>query len=61
MVAINKVNTPYGIGTLADKMPDDWISVRLPINELTNTIPAERVVTKGLNMGLFLFRLGELK
>jgi hypothetical protein len=61
MTVISKIQTPYGIGTLADNMEPDWISVRLPINELTKTIPVERVVTKGENMGLFLFKIEELK
>ena len=55
----NKVKTPYGVGTLADQM-GDWISVRLPINEVTKKIPFERLVTKSDSMGLFIFKLDEL-
>jgi hypothetical protein len=61
MTVTNKVHTSYGIGTLADRMEPDWITVRLPINELTRTIPADRVVTQGENMGLFKFHIEELK
>jgi hypothetical protein len=61
MKSINNVITPYGKGQLWDKLTDGMISVRLEINELTNTIPADRIVTKGTHTGLFKFWLKELK
>ena len=61
MKSITNIITPYGTGTLADRMEPDWISVRLPINDLTKTIPADRIVTRVENMGLFKFHLEELK
>ena len=60
MKTVNNVITPYGKGQLWDKMDNGMISVRLSIDEITKTIPADRIVTRGEHTGLFMFTLEEL-
>ena len=55
-----KVLTPYGIGILWDRM-DTGFSVRLDVNEVTNEIDLDRVITRSNKTGLFLFAENELK
>ena len=55
-----KVITPYGIGILWDRMEDGY-SVRLDVNEVTNEIDLDRVITRSDKEGLFLFKECELK
>ena len=55
-----KVITPYGIGILWDRM-DTGFSVRLDVNEVTNEIDLDRVITRSNKTGLFLFAENELK
>ena len=55
-----KVITPYGIGILWDRM-DGGFSVRLDVNEVTNEIDLDRVITRSNKTGLFLFKESELK
>ena len=55
-----KVITPYGIGILWDRMEDGY-SVRLDVNEVTNEIDLDRVITRSDKTGLFLFKESELK
>jgi len=55
-----KVITPFGIGILWDRM-DGGFSVRLDVNEVTNEIDLDRVITRSNKTGLFLFAENELK
>ena len=61
MTATNKIQTPYGFGDLCDRLEDGMITVRLPVNELTLSIPKERFITKGESMGVWKFFMEELK
>ena len=54
------VITPFGIGILWDRM-DTGFSVRLDVNEVTNEIDLDRVITRSDKTGLFLFEENELK
>ena len=56
-----KVKTPYGDGLLWDNMGNDTVSVRLDVNEVTNEIPLDRVITRSNKTGLFLFFDSEVK
>ena len=56
-----KVLTPYGEGQLWDRFEDGMISVRLPVNDLTLTIPDDRLVTKGSYNGVWKFYVSELE
>ena len=55
------MNTPYGEGKVCDRFENGMISVRLPINELTLSIPPDRLVTKSEKFGVWLFLESELK
>ena len=55
-----KVITPYGIGILWDEM-DGGFSVRLDVNEVTNKIDMDHVITRSDKTGLFLFSVDEIK
>jgi len=55
------VLTPYGEGQLWDRFEDGMISVRLPVNDLTLTIPEDRLVTRGKYSGQWKFFESELK
>ena len=55
-----KVITPYGIGILWDEM-DGGFSVRLDVNEVTNEIDLDRVITRSDKTGLFLFTADEIE
>ena len=56
-----KVTTPYGVGQLRDNMGNGFVSVRLPVNEVTNEIPLDQVITRSDKTGLFKFKESDIE